>query len=280
LNIQFSEITKLGTVLALAHWYHARKERAPGAPASHEGTYRLRDLTQPIALVALPFVLVLTQPDLGTALVIVLVAITVTVYEGLDRRTIVMVIFGSLILVPLAWQMGGIKEYQKDRGLLWVNPDWFKFDADTGVVAKGRHLQSEQAIWAIGSGEFWGQGSKLGAQSRLKYLPEMHTDMIFATFAEERGFVGCTVLLILFWFLVYWGLRTAQDARDRFCALVAVGAIAIVAWQVFINIGMVAGLLPIVGLPLPFLSYGGSSTVTLMACLGLLLNVALHRGRL
>jgi rod shape determining protein RodA len=280
LNVQFSELTKLGVVLALARWFHMRKERAPGAPAIHEGAYRIRDLLQPMALCIVPFLLILTQPDLGTSLVIVLVAVTVTLYEGLERRTLVMVALGGLVLIPIAWETGGIKEYQKDRVRLWVNPDWFKFDADTGVVAKGRHLQSEQAVWAIGSGKFWGQGSRDGTQSRLKYLPEMHTDMILATFAEEQGFVGCTTLLILFWFLVFWGLRTAHDARDRFCALVAVGAIAIVGWQVFINIGMVAGLLPIVGLPLPFLSYGGSATIMLMGCLGLLLNVALHRGRL
>ena len=203
LNFQFSELTKLGVVLALARWFHMRKERAPGAPATHEGSYRIRDLLEPIALCSLPFLLILTQPDLGTSLVIVLVAVTVTLYEGLDRRTLLMVAFAGLVIVPVAWETGGIKEYQKDRVRLWVNPDWFKFDADTGVVAKGRHLQSEQAVWAIGSGKFWGRGSRDGTQSRLKYLPEMHTDMILATFAEEQGFVGCTVLLILFWFLVF-----------------------------------------------------------------------------
>ncbi|MEE2780058.1 MAG: FtsW/RodA/SpoVE family cell cycle protein, partial [Myxococcota bacterium] len=159
-------------------------------------------------------------------------------------------------------------------------PDWFKFDQESGTVATGRNLQSEQAIWAIGSGKFWGRGNREGARSRLKYLPEMHTDMIIATFAEEQGFIGCSLLLVLYWFLILWGLRTAKDARDSFCAQFAVGITAMLGWQVFINVGMVAGLLPIVGLPLPFLSYGGSAAVTLMLGLGLLFNIGLKRGRL
>ena len=114
----------------------------------------------------------------------------------------------------------------------------------------------------------------------MKYLPEMHTDMIIATFAEEQGFIGCSLLLGLYWFLIFWGLRTAKDARDTFCSSFAVGITAMLGWQVFINVGMVAGLLPIVGLPLPFLSYGGSAAVTLMLGLGLLFNIGLKRGRL
>ena len=155
-----------------------------------------------------------------------------------------------------------------------------KLDTESAKVQTGQNLQSEQAVWAIGSGEFWGRGSRSGAQSRLKHLPEMHTDMIIATFAEEQGFAGCTVLLLLFWLVVVWGIRTGHDARDRFCALVAVGISSMIGWQVFINIGMVAGLLPIVGLPLPLLSYGGSSAITMMLGLGLTANVAMRRGRL
>ncbi|MGM0576987.1 MAG: rod shape-determining protein RodA [Myxococcota bacterium] len=279
-NVQVSEVAKLGIILALARWLHAGKERVPGQQPAKEGAYRLRELWRPALLVGVPFLLILKQPDLGTALLVVLVAGTMVLYEGIDRRSLLLVAVVGLVVVPVAWKYGGIQEYQKDRVRLWINPDWFKFDADTGAVSTARNLQSEQAVWAIGSGEFWGQGSRSGAQSRLKYLPEMHTDMIIATFAEEQGFVGCTLLLLLFWLLLVWGLRTAGDARDRFCALLAVGVVSMIGWQVFINVGMVAGLLPIVGLPLPFLSYGGSAAVTTMTGLGLLFNVALRRGRL
>ena len=279
-NLQVSELAKLGVIVALARFFHGAKERIPGGDAPKEGAYRLRELLRPAALFGLPAGLILFQPDLGTALLVILVAATMMLYEGIDRRSLAALGVVALVVVPVAWEFGGIREYQKDRVRLWINPDWMKLDAEAIKVQSGQNLQSEQAIWAIGSGEFWGHGSRSGAQSRLKHLPEMHTDMIIATFAEEQGFLGCTVLLLLFWIVVLWGMRTAHDARERFCALVAVGVVSMLAWQVFVNIGMVAGLLPIVGLPLPLLSYGGSSAVTMMLSLGLVLNVALRRGRL
>ena len=279
-NLQMSEVTKLGVILALARFFHAAKERIPGGEAPKEGSYRLRELLRPAALFGIPAGLILFQPDLGTALLVILVAATMMLYEGINRRSLAALGIVALVVVPVAWEFGGIREYQKDRVRLWINPDWMKLDAEAAKVQTGQNLQSEQAIWAIGSGEFWGHGSRSGAQSRLKHLPEMHTDMIIATFAEEQGFAGCTALLLLFWLVVLWGMRTANDSRERFCALVAVGVVAMLAWQVFVNIGMVAGLLPIVGLPLPLLSYGGSSALTMMLSLGLVLNVALRRGRL
>lgn len=279
-NMQVSEPAKLGVILMLARWFHRRKERVPGGEPPKEGAYRLLELWRPLGLALVPAFLILTQPDLGTCLLVLFVTATVTAFEGIDRRTLMIVGAVVLVGVPVAWKYGGVKEYQKDRVRLWVNADWMKIDPDKAVVQTGQNLQSEQAIWAIGSGEFWGQGSRAGASSRLKYLPEMHSDMIIATFAEEQGFIGCTMLLVLFWVLVVWGIRTATDARDRFCALLAIGVVSMIGWQVFINIGMVAGLLPIVGLPLPFLSYGGSAALTNMLSLGLLWNVALRRGRL
>ncbi len=280
LNLQASEITKLGVILALARFFHSRKERIPGATAHKEGPYRLRELWRPGLMVAVPFLLILLQPDLGTSLLVMLVSLTIVFWEGLHRRTLMLVIVVGLVGVPVAWQYGGLRYYQKKRVVEWINSDWAKLDAESGTFARGAHLQSEQAVWAIGSGEFWGHGSRAGGQSRLKYLPEMHTDMIIATFAEEQGFIGCSLLLALFWLLILWGLRTAAEAKDRYCALLSVGVVSMIGWQVFINVGMVAGLLPIVGLPLPFLSYGGSAALTTMTSLGLLFNVALRRGRL
>ena len=280
INVQVSEFTKVAVVLAMARLFHARHEHNKDVADGSSPPMGARDLLMPTLLVLVPFLMVVTQPDLGTSLVIAMVAFSMVLYEGLERRTAAVLVVVALVTVPTAWQYGGIRDYQKDRVRLWVNPDWFKVDEESGAIAEGRNLQSEQAVWAIGSGKFWGRGSRSGAQSRLKYLPEMHTDMIIATFAEERGFLGCTMLLGLYWTLLLWGFRIAKDARDTFCAQFAVGMTAIVGWQVFINVGMVAGLLPIVGLPLPFLSYGGSAAVTLLAGLGLLFNVGMKRGRL
>ena len=279
-NLQASELTKLGVILALARYYHGRRERVPGTPSPQVGPYTVKTLLIPGLIVVVPVGMVLIQPDLGTALVILLVAMSITLFEGVSRRTVAMLFVILLVLFPVAWKFGGIQEYQKDRVWGWMNPAWLKFDTESEVAITTRTLQSEQALWAIGSGEFWGHGSRGGAQSRLKHLAEMHTDMIMATFAEEQGFIGCTVMLLLFWLLVIWALRTAHDSRDRFCTLVAVGVASMIGWQVFINIGMVSGLLPIVGLPLPLVSYGGSMIVVTMASLGLVLNVAFRRGRL
>lgn len=279
-NIQVSELAKLGVTLGLARLLHERRESRAGGGTGKQGAWRLRDLGGPALLVGVPFVLVLLQPDLGTALVLAMVAAGIVLYDGLRRTSLVVLLAFGLVATPVAWKYGGIQDYQKDRVRLWLNPDWFKLDPESGTVMEEQTLQSEQAVWAIGSGRFWGRGSRSGAQSRLKYLPEMHTDMIIATYAEERGFVGCTGLLLLFWLLLVWGLRTAHDARDRFCGLVAVGVVAMIGCQVVVNIGMVSGLFPIVGLPLPFLSYGGSAALTFMGSLGLVFNVAMRRGRL
>ena len=279
-SLQASEMTKLGLVLALSRYLHGRKERIPGAPPPDDERYGLRGLVVPLMFVFGPVGLVILQPDLGTSILLIVVGFSMLIYEGVKGRTLATLLVVILVSLPLAWKFGGIQEYQKNRVWGWVDAAWLKYDADSAVLALNRNVQSEQAVWAIGSGQVWGQGSRSGAQSRLKHLPEMHTDMIVATFAEEQGFIGCTVLLLLFWLLIMWAYRTAHDSRDRYCALLCVGVASIIGWQVFINIGMVAGLLPIVGLPLPFLSYGGSSVLTMMASVGLVLNVAIRRGRL
>jgi len=280
INIQASELAKLAVILGLARLYHGRKERIPGEELPEEGPYGLKGLILPALVVLIPAALIVTQPDLGTTLLIVLVAGVMTIYEGVRSRTVVLVVVSFGILIPVAWKTDLIRGYQKDRVRLLINPEATKYDPDSAAKVSAGHNQSEQAVWAISSGKFWGQGSRSGSQQRLKYMPEMHTDMIVSVFAEEQGFMGCTLLLLLFWLVVVWGLRTAKDSRDRFCELVAVGVASMIGLQVFINIGMVAGLLPVVGLPLPFLSYGGSATVTLLASLGLVLNIALRRGRL
>lgn len=281
INIQASEFVKLGMILALARFLHGRRERKPGeTDASQVGAYDLRTLLAPAALLMVPLPLILLQPDLGTTLMVIFVAATMLAMEGIQRRAAIVLVLFALILVPVAWKSGLIQEYQKDRVYKLVDDRWEKVDKESGVIHETRRTQAEQAMWAIGSGGLAGQGRKNANSQRMKVFPEVHTDFISAMMAEEYGFVGLTMLLLLFWLLVMWGLRAALDSRDRFCRLVCTGVAALFGWQVFVNIGMVSGFLPVVGVPLPFLSYGGSAFMTLLMCLGLVLNIARKRGRM
>lgn len=280
-NIQASEFVKLGVIVALARFLHHRRARRPGETASRqEGRYRLRDLLAPVALVMVPAPLILLQPDLGTTLMVIFVATTMLAVEGIQRRAMMVLLVGVLVVVPVAWKSGLVQEYQKDRVFKLVDDRWEKVDQETGVIHENRRTQAEQAMWAIGSGGLTGQGRKNANAQRMKVFPEVHTDFISAMVAEEFGFLGLTLLLFLFWWLVMWGLRTALDSRERFCRLLCTGVAALFGWQVFVNVGMVTGFLPVVGVPLPFLSYGGSAFMTLLMCLGLVLNIARKRGRM
>ncbi|MCA9515776.1 MAG: rod shape-determining protein RodA [Myxococcales bacterium] len=279
-NIQASEFAKLGTILALARYIHADKERLPGEGQPDPSPYDLRDLLKPAAIVMLPMPLILLQPDLGTALMLIFVAATMLLIEGVRRRAIIVSVLSLLVVIPVAWKTGLIQEYQKDRIYKLVDQTWEKVDEETGMIIETRTTQVEQAIWAIGSGGFLGQGNRGANKARLGKLPELHNDFVAPLVAEERGFIGMVALLFLFWIMVMWALRTAQDSRSHFCRLVAVGIASLFGWQVFINIGMVTGMLPVVGLPLPFLSYGGSSLIMWMLSLGILFNIAVKRGRM
>jgi rod shape determining protein RodA len=279
-NIQASELMKLAVIVALARFLHTRRARPPGETATPQvGKYRLRDLLAPFAIVFIPVPLILLQPDLGTTLIIIFIALTMLAVEGIQRRASLVMLVGIMIFVPVAWKAGLVQDYQKDRVYKLVDDSWEKVDQSTGVIHENRRTQAEQAMWAIGSGGLTGQGRRQANTQRMKVFPEVHTDFISAMVAEEFGFLGLTVLLFMFWWLVMWGLRTALDSRDRFCRLVCTGVAALFGWQVFVNVGMVTGFLPVVGVPLPFLSYGGSAFLSLLMCLGLVLNIARKRGR-
>jgi rod shape determining protein RodA len=280
ITIQASEIAKLGIILALARFFHQRKDRQPGGEPPHVGPYSLSMLWKPALLILVPASLTIIQPDLGTTLLMVLVGFGIILNEGVTKRGLAILALSSFVLIPMAWKYGGIKDYQKDRVVQWINPDWYKMDPDTGTKLRDCSLQSEQAICAIGAGQFWGSSGDGECPPYLEKLPELHTDMIIAGFAAKWGFAGVTLLLLLYWLVVYWAIRAARESRDRFCKLVAVGVALNVGLQVFVNVGMVAGLLPVVGLPLPILSYGGSAMVTMLFGLGLVLNITLRRGRL
>lgn len=256
-TFQPSELMKLTLILALAKYFDHHRRVEP---------YRLKDLGIPLLIVLVPFLLILKQPDLGTAMVLFIIFSSMVLFIGVHWKSLTWSVLTGLVLVPAGWFF--LRDYQKERIMTFVNPD-------TDPLGSGYHVI--QSIIAIGSGGMTGKGFLKGTQTQLRFLPERHTDFVFSVFAEEWGFIGGMVLLVLLMSLILWGLKIALYARDYNGTLIAVGITALIFWEVFINIGMVLGILPIVGIPLPFLSYGGSSTVVLMTGVGLLLNVSMRR---
>lgn len=254
---QPSELMKLGLIFYLA------KHLGQGVP---KGGLRLKELAVPAAVLVAAMVLVVRQPDLGTTLLFMLIAGSMLVFAGVQTQALVLLAGLGLSFMPIVFFF--LKDYQKERILTLIDPG-------RDPLGAGYHLI--QSKIAVGSGGFWGKGFLKGTQSHLKFLPEHHTDFIFSLLAEEWGFVGGMVILALFFLLIISCLNTARKARDPFGSFVAVGVASMVFWQVFINIGMVLGLLPVVGIPLPLISFGGSSaTVTLMG-LGLVLNIGMRK---
>lgn len=266
-SFQPSEFAKPAVVLFLARYFHG--ERNPER-------YTLTMLLRPLGYLALPVALIMGEPDLGTALVVIAVGFSLMFFEGIRLRSFLMLLGIILLIVPLAWQFNIIQPYQKERVMVWLHMSGARPEAKKNL---DRQMQPEQALWAVGSGGLTGKGALKGVQSRLRYLPEMHNDYILASFAEERGFVGCVFLLSVYLVLIISLLVLAVRARERFGVLVSVGAVAIIFWQVVFNVGMVLGIFPVVGLTLPFMSYGGSSMVSGMIAVGLALNAGLHRGQ-
>ncbi len=256
---QPSEFAKLVLVLTLATYY---------TKSPRQGW--MQRVVLP-GLIMLPgLLLILKQPDLGSGLSYLSIYISMLLVVGMRSKAMGTLLLFAVMLFPFAWEIvwGSLHDYQRERIMTFVDPAY-----DTG--GKGYHgLQSRIAI---GSGELLGKGLHGGTQSQLKFLPEGHTDFVFAVFAEEWGFLGVLVLLGMFAGLIWLSLEIALKAKDMLGALLAAGLIAMLAFCLVINIGMTAGLFPIVGIPLPLMSYGGSSTVATMAALGLLLNIKRRR---
>jgi len=224
-------------------------------------------LLLPVLIVAVPVMLILAEPDLGTAISVSAIAGTVIFFIGIRWRYILALILGAIPFVWPIWEHV-LKEYQKKRILILLRPD-------LDPLGAGYHIR--QSKIAIGSGMVWGKGFLNGTQNKLRFLPEKHTDFVFSVWAEEWGFVGCAVLLGLFALLVMLAFRVARRSKDRFGILLVIGMTALIMWQVVINIGMVIGVLPVVGITLPFVSYGGSSLITLCFAIGLIENVSMRR---
>jgi len=257
-NLQPSELMKITIIFILAR-YFSRHEKIFG--------YALRELVLPFVLLAVPALLIMKQPDLGTAMLIIFIATTMALFAGIRQRTMIFI-----TVMGLASAIGGwfflLRAYQKERILTFLNPE-------RDPLGSGYHII--QSKIAVGSGGFFGQGFMQGTQSQLSFLPERHTDFAFSVFAEEWGFAGCLLLLTLYLLLVCWGIYVASRAGDRFGMFLALGVTAMLFWHIVVNLGMVIGLLPVVGVPLPLFSYGGTSMVTTMVGVGLLLNVSMRR---
>jgi rod shape determining protein RodA len=219
-----------------------------------------------LPIVAVPFGLIVRQPDLGTALLLWPLLIVLLVGAGVRLRLLGGLLVAGVAALPLAWL--ALKDYQRERIMVYLDPVRDPQGTAYNVI---------QAKIAIGSGQLLGKGIAGATQSRLAFLPERHTDFIFAVFAEMWGFVGCLVLLACYGLLLVRGFDIAAAAREPVGRLVALGATSLLAAQVLINVGMVTGLLPVVGIPLPFMSYGGSSMLVSMTALGLLLSVRMRQ---
>ena len=220
----------------------------------------------PLIITIVPVLLVITQPDLGTALIILLGGISLFWISGLNYKYFIVGVFSILCSLPVLWQY--LKDYQKDRVLTFFNPE-------RDPLGNGYHIM--QSKIALGSGGIFGKGYMEGTQSHLNFLPEMQTDFIFTMLGEEFGFIGTLLLLLMYAALIMISIRLALKSRSLFSKYLSLGVCNVFFIYVFVNIGMVTGLLPVVGVPLPFISYGGSSMLAVMFGFGLLMNCYINR---
>jgi len=256
-SIQVSEFAKIAAIIVLAKYFESGKL---------QGQYQLKDLLVPFLLTGLLGGLIFVQPDLGTAMIIFFIFLIFVTAIEFNYRTLLKIFALGAAMAPLFWFL--LKDYQKTRLLTLFNPD---------LDPLGAGYHTIQSKIAIGSGGFWGKGLLAGTQSRLNFLPEKHTDFIFSVFAEEAGFIGVVILLSLYLVLLLKGLHIAFRAGDRFGLFMALGLVGSLSFYVIFNIGMTIGIFPVTGVPLPLLSYGGSSLLTNFLAIGLLLNIEMRR---
>ncbi len=261
-GFQPSEFMKLGLTIALAKYFHNQQQRG-------DQPKRLREFVVPALLVGVPFVLILKQPDLGTALINALIFLSITALQRIRWKSLLGLVGVVGVVVPLWYQR--LEQYQLKRIETFLNPEG-------DVTGAGYH--AHHARIAIGNGGLFGQGYMKGTQNQYYFLPDQFSDFPFPVFAEDWGFVGATVLILLYMFLVLWAIRIAVLAKDRFGSCVAIGVGGLIFWHAVFNLGMVTGLLPVVGVTLPLFSYGGSSVLTILMGTGLLLNISMRRPQL
>ena len=256
INLQPSEFAKLLMVIVISSFFaQGDKEQ-----------YGLADLWQPLLLVLLPVLLIVKQPDLGTGLLMLGIFASLVYYARLKWTSFLVILGMGLAAFPLLWKF--MKPYQRRRVEIFLNPESDPFGAGWHVL---------QSKIAVGSGQIMGKGFMKGTQAQLNFLPEVHTDFAFSIWSEEWGFAGAVILIGIYFFFLTRCLYIAQNARDRFGSFLVFGITAMIFWQLLINVCMVLGLMPVVGIPLPLVSYGGSSVLTTLLGVGLIMNVRLRR---
>lgn len=258
-NLQPSELMRIALILALARYFSFLEV---------EETRCLKNLIIPLLLIIVPVLLAMRQPDLGTAILLLSSGLAIFFVSGVPWWFFTVGFVTVVCAIPILWNF--LYDYQQKRILIFLNPE-------SDPTHAGYHIS--QSKIALGSGGLTGKGWLKGTQSHLNFLPEKQTDFIFTMFAEEFGLMGCLVVISLFSILFFWGFTVADHSRLKFGKLVAIGITTTLFLYVFINIAMVMGLLPVVGVPLPFMSYGGTAMITLMLSMGLLSSISIPRVR-
>jgi rod shape determining protein RodA len=259
LQLQPSEFATLVLIVAIATYCARRPEGLD-----------FRDLVRMVLMAGLPILLIIKQPDLGTAIVCTVILLVMLTVAGMPGRYLVLLVVGAVVVVVLAVNLGLVKQYQIQRLTSFISP---------GSASTTVKYQVDQAKFAIAHGGIFGQGLFKGAQTNLAYVPYQETDFIFSAVGEQLGFVGAGVLIVLYGILAWRILRVAQMAKDVFGRLLCSGVFALLMFSVFENIGMNMGIMPVAGIPLPFLSYGGSSMIGFMAAIGIVSNVHYRSAR-
>jgi rod shape determining protein RodA len=258
LQISPSEFAKVGLIVILAAMLSELRSPVPTLP----------DLVRVIGVAGVTMLLVFINVEIGTTIVLAAITVGILVVAGTRARHLVALAVGATVLIALAFQMNVIKEYQVER-LLTV--------FDSGSVSEDARYNLEQSVIAVGSGGMFGRGYLQGSQTNLDYVPEQHTDFIFTVIGEEFGFFGSALVLALFALLLWRAIRIASLSKDAFGTYLATGVASMFAIQIFVNVGMVIGIMPITGIPLPFLSYGGTAMLVNFLAIGILLNVHMRR---
>ncbi len=255
---QPSEFMKISLVLYLAHYFRDSRRI---------GDLGFKELIWPAIVTLIPCILIIKQPDLGTAGILIIIFTLVIFLVGVRFKALLTTAVLALVSIPFAWVFL-LKPYQRNRIVTLINPE---------MDPMGKGYQIIQSKIAIGSGHIWGKGYMLGTQARLNFLPARHTDFIFSVYSEEWGFIGAIALVCLYLFLILWCLRSIGNFKHRSGTVLTLGVVSIMMSQIVINISMTLGIMPIVGMPLPFFSYGGSAMISQMVGIGLILNVRMRR---
>lgn len=259
ITIQPSEFCKILMIISLAYLLESRINKLN----------TLKELLPVILFIGAPFGLVFAQPDLGTALVFMAITVSMTFIANINLKLVRNIALSTFALLPFGWFF--LKDYQKNRILVFLNPN-------IDPLGAGYHII--QSKIAIGSGKLFGKGLFQGTQSQLNFLPENHTDFVFSVIGEELGFVGCVIVVLLYFIVLYRGIEIARTANDEYGSLLAIGITSMIAFQVLVNIGMTTGMMPVTGIPLPFVSYGVSSLTTNMIGIALLENIYMRHKKL